>query len=347
MMTLMAERPRGDPLTAVRAYTSAVVGCSPDRITAVSRFDEGNRHAVYKVSHVDDSGATSDLVVRVSSRGNEVECARAEREARALEKTGGIAAPVLHDFRCRSPWFATPTMCLEFVAGRQIEMSSASSAEIERLGSVVAWVHGRSTDGLFEVPSGPGPIASYAAGRLNSILSTLEWVRDPLPGALQAGLRTAAGSVARRWETVRGTERFRTGEVLALLHGDVAPGNILWGSGPVLIDWEYVRVGDPADEIAYLFDQNGLSEHQREAFWRGYGDCTAGRAALRDVMDRVDWWEPLTLLGSTLWWVERWVRRTEADSAGGFDPDVPREPAYYLERAIRRLDRLGSLLARR
>lgn len=36
----------------------------------------------------------------------------------------------------------------------------------------------------------------------------------------------------------------------------------------MLIDWEYTRLGDPADEIAYLFDQNGLDPSRREAFWR-------------------------------------------------------------------------------
>ena len=41
------------------------------------------------------------------------------------------------------------------------------------------------------------------------------------------------------------------------------------GPGPVLIDWEYARLGDPADEIAYLFDQNGLSPGHRGHFGEG------------------------------------------------------------------------------
>jgi aminoglycoside phosphotransferase (APT) family kinase protein len=55
------------------------------------------------------------------------------------------------------------------------------------------------------------------------------------------------------------TESFRTGETLALPYGDIGPGNVLWGREPALIDWEYTRLGDPADEIAYLFDQNALA----------------------------------------------------------------------------------------
>ena len=54
----------------------------------------------------------------------------------------------------------------------------------------------------------------------------------------------------------------------------------------------------------------------------------------------------MTLLGSTLWWVERWVRRASADAAGTVDPEVPRGPGYYAERVIGRLDRLERLLGR-
>lgn len=81
-------------------------------------------------------------------------------------------------------------------------------------------------------------------------------------------------------------------EALVLHHGDLGPGNILW-PGPVLIDWEYTRLGDAADEIAYVFDQNGLTPLQRDAFWRGYRPTES-------VPGRVPWWEPVTLLGSAL-----------------------------------------------
>jgi aminoglycoside phosphotransferase (APT) family kinase protein len=346
MMTMMAELPHGDLLRAVRGYASEVAGCPPEHITAVSRFDDGNRHAVYKVSHLDDSGAPKDVVVRVSNLGSEAECAQGGREALALERTGGVGAPILHDFRCRSRWFETPTMCMAYVPGPPIDLSTASPAEVSRLGSVVAWVHGRPTDGLTDLSSAPGTVGSYAERRLASVLSTLDWARDPLPGPVQARLRTTAGAVRQGWETVRDTESFLATDVLALLHGDIAQGNVLWDTGPVLIDWEYVRVGDPADEIAYLFDQNGLSAHQREAFWRGYGEVMPGQATLGHVVERVGWWEPLTLLGSTLWWVERWVRRTESEAAGRIDPDLRRDAGYYLDRVIRRLDRLENVTAR-
>jgi aminoglycoside phosphotransferase (APT) family kinase protein len=346
MMVLMAAIPEGSLLRSLQGYVSAAVGCSPDRITAASRFQDGNRHAVYKVSYLDPNGATEDLVVRVSYGGGPADCAQAEREARVLKKAGGIAAPLLYDFRCTSSWFETPTMCMQFVPGQQRELSSATPAEVERLGSVVAWVHGLRVDDLVDGSSEPGNLVSYAEGRLESIISTLVWARDPLPAAVQSRLRNAANSVQRSWERARDDQSFSTGATLALLHGDPGPGNVLWGQGPVLIDWEYARVGDPADEIAYLLDQNDLSPEQREAFWRGYREGVSDQAPLAHVTDRVDWWEPVTLLGSALWWVERWVRRAAADAAGTVDPEVPRDAGYYADHVIRRLDRLERLLDR-
>jgi thiamine kinase-like enzyme len=148
-------------------------------------------------------------------------------------------------------------------------------------------------------------------------MSTLAWARDPLPSALQARLMQAADSLAASLESSQDAQSFRTGETLALLHGDIGPGNILWGTDPALIDWEYTRLGDPADEIAYLFDQNALTKPQRQAFWDGYRQSVSTELRVAHVIDRVDWWEPVTLLGSALWWVERWVRRTPLRASSG------------------------------
>ena len=342
----MTAIPEGRLLTSLQGYVSAAVGCPPDRITAATRFEDGNRHAVYKVSYLDPAGAAEDVVVRISYGGGPADCAQAEREARVLEKAGGVAAPMLYDFHCASPWFETPSMCMQFVAGEVRELSSAPPAEIERLGSVMAWVHGLPVEDLVDLTSNPSNLVSYAARRLQSIISTLAWVCDPLPAEVQARLRGAANSVQRSWERASNDQSFRTGTALELLHGDPGPGNILWGPGPVLIDWEYARLGDPADEIAYLFDQNDLSPGQREAFWLGYRQGSSTQAPLGHVAARVAWWEPVALLGSALWWVERWVRRAAADASGSDDPDVQRGPGYYADHVIRRLDRLERLLDR-
>jgi hypothetical protein len=330
-------------IAAVSGYASAAVGCPPERITAVSRFADGNRHAVHRVSYLDATGVTRDVVVRVSFGGEAADRAQAEREAAALKAVAGVAGPVLYDFRPTSRWFDTPAMCMQFLPGHQRKLSSTTPAEIARLAAIVAWVHERPTDGLVESLQENGDLASYAHDRLRAITSTLTWARDPLPSTLQAQLRQAADRLAASLEDAQHVECFRTGEILRLLHGDVADGNVVWGREPVLIDWEYARLGDAADEIAYLFDQNRLTKPQRDAFLERYRQAVGSAVRLDHLLERVNWWEPMTLLGSALWWVERWVRRTELDAVGAIDPAMARPAEYYYDHITRRLARLQKL----
>jgi aminoglycoside phosphotransferase (APT) family kinase protein len=333
------------PLVALRGYACDAMGFASERITTVTRFPDGNRHAVHRVSYLDAADVTQDVVVRVSLGGDEADRAQAEREAAVLEKVGGVAAPMLYDFRCTSRWFDTPAMCMEFLPGRHRELNSASLREIERLASIVAWVHELPTGDLAGPLSATGNVASYAEERLQSITFTLAWARDPLPAELRAQLTDTTDLLAKRLHASQHAESFRTAETLVLLHGDIAPGNVLWGREPTLIDWEYTRLGDPADEIAYLFDQNALTQPQRQAFWEAYRRSVSSPSRLSRVKDRVDWWEPVTLIGSALWWVERWVRRTERGTVGAADPAVQREPDYYFAQVMRRLARLKNLVA--
>lgn len=334
-------------ISAVRGYASAVVGCAVDDVTSVSRFDDGNRHDVYKVSCMDARRATTtDVVVRVSLTRDPAERAQAAQEASVLQTVGGTAAPSLYDFSDTCSWFDRPAMCMQFIPGTQREMSSASLAEFEKLGAVLGWVHDRPTADLETAFATSGTLLAYAEARLESIVAGLGWVRDPLPLAIQRSLEAAAASLQQSFHAQHDASSFSSEEASALLHGDPAAGNILWSPDPVLIDWEYARLGDPADEIAYLFDQNGLRARQREAFWRGYRHGRSVRGRPGDVEDRVTWWEPVTLLGSTLWWVERWVRRSDAEAAGTADPAVVREQTYYSDHVARRLDRLNDLLSR-
>lgn len=288
---------------ALRGYVAGVAGCPPERVTAAIRFDGGNRHSVYKVSVLAPGAATGHVVVRVALGGEPDDRIQAEREAAVLRRVGGVAAPLLYDISSRSRWFRTPCMCMQFIDGLTRDLRSSTPGQVELLGSVVAGFHSLSVEGL-AAGAGPHDLSTYAGERLRATLSMVDWARGPLPATVRSRLRAAACSVRRRWKEDGDVLGPDGAEGLVLLHGDIAAGNVLWDPGPVLVDWEYARLGDPADEIAYLFDQNDLGPDQREAFWRGYLPALdRSRAQSRRMVERVGRWESLTLLGSALWWV--------------------------------------------
>ena len=327
----------------VRRYATDVAGdCALEQITSVARFEGGDRHEVYRVSYLDDVGATADLVVRVSTSDETAERATAEREAAVLTKLAGVGAPRLYDFSNESRWFDTPAMCMQFIAGEHRELLSAPPTDVERLGAVVASLHNLRVDDLAELFGGPTTTAAYTDEWVELIASYLPRLRDPLPQQVQPRVMDALSFVRASLE--RGPEAIAdAGDRLVLLHGDVGPGNILWSDQPVLIDWEYARLGDPADEIAYIFGQHGLGPSQRAAFWAGYRHATT-LLGLECIAERVRWWEPVTLFGSALWWLERWSRRADADAAGESDPSAAKPQTYYLDHVLVRLDRFETVI---
>jgi thiamine kinase-like enzyme len=326
----------GDDL-AVRSYVCEVItDCRAHRIQSVGQLPSGENHAVYRVSYLDSRDATRQVVVRVGSGAAE-DRLRAEREARVLAKVGGVAGPVLYDFRSESPWFDGTVMCMELITGQQQELSEAPEQDMGRLGAVVAWLHTLPVDGLHERDLG---LSSYVEERWqNHLASRLSAIRDPLPGPVQQRLRAAVALVSDSLERLRALVELTPDENLVLLHADISGANLIWAPQPVLIDWEYARLGDPADEVAYLFTQNQLGPSRRAAFWDGYSSDLEERP-LDLIAERVHYWEPITVLGSLLWWLDAWSRADELSNSGERDPALPRPADYYLTQALRRLDQL-------
>lgn len=227
-------------------------------------------------------------------------------------------------------------MCLEHVDGTFEPLDTASPDRLAHLGAAVQRTHAIPVDDLAPVLHAPPDLSTYVENRGQSMLARMPLVRDTLPEAVQRRFRDVAAWAEQTTDQLR---RADDPGSPVLLHGDVSSGNVLWTPQPVLIDWEYARIGDPADEIGYVFGQNALRPDQREGFWRGYGRGLEP-ASLARVVERAASWEPLTLFGSALYWVDLWSRRVRADASSSVDSSAPKEPSYYLDHATRYLDRI-------
>jgi aminoglycoside phosphotransferase (APT) family kinase protein len=81
-----------------------------------------------------------------------------------------------------------------------------------------------------------------------------------------------------------------------MLHGDLVAENIVWSpSGPVLIDWEFRRLGDPAEDLAYLTELNALPPALAASVLEGYG--------LRGMEERVEGWRALVAADAGAWYL--------------------------------------------
>lgn len=324
----------------VRDYVRAVFDLrTAERSIHVRRLDAGENHDVYKVSL--PAPEATDVIVRVATSQRARDCATARREAEVLGKVRGVAAPRLYDFRCASPWFDGPTMCMEFIGGEQ--RPPAGAVELQQLGRTVGAVHALSTDDLAGWVPEDHTLAAYLQSRVASIDGRLPFVRDPLPLPVQRRVRRARSLLDEALSRAREAEAFQHEDRLVLLHGDVAGGNLLWSPAPVLIDWEYARVGDAADELAYIFNQNDLTESDRQSFWRGYREACGACCPTR-LVERVRWWEPATVLGSAFFWLELWSRRAAAEEAGDADLFTSGTQAFYAGHTMQRLERAEALL---
>ena len=83
------------------------------------------------------------------------------------------------------------------------------------------------------------------------------------------------------WSASRGTSG-STPHPSPCCTGTPTGSNVVWsGSVAQLVDWEDVRLGDPAEEVAFVFTENQLPEAGRARFWEGYARTRGHRAGPR------------------------------------------------------------------
>lgn len=212
---------------------------------------------------------------RVEKRGD---AAALEREAAALAELEGrpwVPALVSH---------APGRLVTARVPGAPRPLAGLDGAGARALGAVLRELHETrraASGGLWWWEAPAADLAAYRAGRVADAEAALRGT----PGeglALRATSPAAPGA--------GGPEPFR------MLHGDLVAENIVWSpSGPVLIDWEFRRMGDPAEDLAYLAELNGLPPGVVAGVLAGYG--------LPGMGERMEGWRGLVAADAGGWYL--------------------------------------------
>jgi aminoglycoside phosphotransferase (APT) family kinase protein len=159
-----------------------------------------------------------------------------------------------------------------------------SRGDLEALGAALADVHGLRRAAEGGLPDWAEPardLAGYRRGRAGDAARALRGT--PEEGLAEAAVGAGPGGADDDPVPFR------------LLHGDLVEANVVWGpAGPALVDWEFWRMGDPAEDLAYLVEVNGLPGPLEEAVLEGYGVPGMGT--------RIDPWRALVALDAGAWY---------------------------------------------
>lgn len=217
------------------------------------------------------------------------------REAAALRDLAGTgAAPVL----LAAGEGVLVTGC---IPGAPRPAAALTPADARAVGALVRRVHDLAPAATGEYDGWADPVDdpdAYRRRRARDIAADA--------GDVPAGRPIDAGPIPAAPATDAGPA-FRT------LHGDLWSGNVVWDGGrPVLVDWEYRRAGDPAEELAYMAAMDDLPPDVEDALIAGYGRP--------ELAPAVGWWRPRLAAECARWY----EREGDADRAAALRAQAAR-----------------------
>lgn len=157
--------------------------------------------------------------------------------------------------------------------------------DLNAVGAVLRRAHDAALQSTGRLPGWKSPARSLAAYRKRRAEDTLN-----LAGPSR---RAAAMRVIDALPVLPLSDQKRP---FRLLHGDLVAENIVWTPrGPRFVDWEFWRMGDPAEDLAYLCEVNALEPRATAAVFEGY--------AVEGMGERVNAWRALVALDAGAWYL--------------------------------------------
>ena len=305
-----------DDASVLRAYARGVASLAGGSDVDITALPAGERHLAATVSWRTRDGETTEAVVRINTIPAEKERQKAAFEGRVLAALNGRLAPRLLHFDDAGRWTSEPGMVLSYVAGAPIPSAELTDEHCRILGARLACLHDLDVVELGLAEEGTFELRANLWRRVGRDLVEKFPATDPAE---------AATLVERFWHaaTLATVELLRALTVgafdglapLSLLQGDLGPDNVLWNEAnePTFIDWEDARLGDPAEEVAYVLTENRLDARRGDAFLEGYAGAL--RRPVEPVLRRVAAWRSPTAVASAGWWLDRLLRMRSDDDA--------------------------------
>jgi aminoglycoside phosphotransferase (APT) family kinase protein len=251
-----------------------------------------------KVFFAGRQGAMPTFTVRSPAQG---ETWKLRRETAILKSLSGLGICVPRDVTAIDPTDDTDSLLLvhRYAYGTTAPLGSVTETQLATLAGCLATLHQveQSSYAIWpDTQTGPGSLEVAFRRRLAAVTRYKTFTQ---PG--NDALTRRIGHIYDRLTGMALDGELWHGMVFSQLHGDLSAGNIIWDATSVtLIDWEYARSGDPAEDLAYLFVEQPVSAGRYATFQRLYKAFGGDRSAFA----RVPAYSGLVALDSALWWAD-------------------------------------------
>jgi aminoglycoside phosphotransferase (APT) family kinase protein len=262
------------------------------RLESYSRIPGGYSRLTSRADVRWSDGTEASYLLRADPVGTRI-VFHSDRDAewdllQALRSVDQVAIPVPLWYDREGEYFGTKCMVIEFSSGvpfqGQIEAANDLTAATAQFATIAAAIHSVPLDTLPATLDRPADWNSY----IDSVIDVFERTERRVAECIPA-MRFVAASLKTR----------RPPEVpLTLVHGDFQAGNVLVAPGapPLVIDWEFGRIGDPREDLGYYMSFPSVPNLYREdpeGFLRQYRE----RTGLNEDQVNVDTVEYFLIIG--------------------------------------------------
>jgi aminoglycoside phosphotransferase (APT) family kinase protein len=201
-----------------------------------------------------------DFVLK-TSRGNSEEAIVREYRALKALKPKGVPVPTAIALELDRSVIGAPFLIMEKIDGASTSNFFTNKANalatVDMLAELMASLHSVNPDILSET--------DLPEKRQVQEVRFRESVLSDLRGQISIGYITSLSPIIRR-KYLKALKKLREsqtkGSQMTLIHADFGPDHVLLSDkGPVITDWEGIRIGDPAYDLGWLYHVVGLEGH--------------------------------------------------------------------------------------
>jgi len=271
--------------SALEPYLTAALELpTPQRIAHLERMALGQSRAMYR-AELEPADAAADtpgrrtVIVRVEQWG--LLGSDSSNEVRAMQGLHAAGYPVARvlAYDPSTDLLSQPFFVMDFVEGTSEYTPESLRDYVVLLDRLHRLDPEQVGLGSFERPKGPRDAA------LLQVEHWYEVYRSALVGEPSPLLEEAA-----QWLRNKAPESER----ITIVHGDPGIGNYMHRDGRVtaMVDWEFVHIGDPDEDWAYLISMRGMGVMNDDE-WVAYIEDTVG---VRLDRERLHYWQALNFL---------------------------------------------------